>query len=295
MPQPREFHVNIGDVELWVNEWQGDSDPVLLLHATGFHSRCWDEVVKRLPGQHIFAVDLRFHGKSGAVGEVDWSILSQDICQLVEQLDLKNIVGVGHSVGGHLITRAAHAVPSRFKQLLLLDPVILSPEHYQLAYENAKHLKPEDHPVSRRKNRWQDAQEMYQHFCDREPFSRWQPEVLEDYCNYALHPKDDEGYHQLACDPVNESGFYINHHGNEVVHTLLPDIHTPTTLLRVKQGDALGDFSTSPTWTELAKQLPLCREYYLPEMSHFIPMENPQMVAAFIGEAQQDNWQSAAR
>ena len=135
---------------------------------------------------------------------------------------------------------------------------------------------------------------MYQHFCDREPFSRWQPEVLEDYCNYALMPKDEDGYRRLACDPLNEVGFYINHQGNEVVHTQLADIHTPTTLLRVKQENDFTDFSTSPTWTELAQQLPVCREFYLPQMSHFIPMENPQMVADFIDEAQQNNWQSAA-
>jgi pimeloyl-ACP methyl ester carboxylesterase len=64
MQDSREFRINVGDDELSVLEWQGEGDPILLLHATGFHSRCWNQVVEHLPGQHVFAVDLRFHGGS---------------------------------------------------------------------------------------------------------------------------------------------------------------------------------------------------------------------------------------
>ena len=106
MQQTREYHLDIGDVELAVVEWPGEGDPILLLHATGFHSRCWNQVVSRLPGCQIFAADLRYHGKSGSLGEVDWGLLSRDIALLVERLDLRNIVGVGHSIGGYLLARA---------------------------------------------------------------------------------------------------------------------------------------------------------------------------------------------
>src|SRR5210317_149248 len=114
MRDTKEYRVDIGDVELSIVEWPADSDPVMLLHATGFHSRCWTRVVERLPGQHIYAVDLRFHGASGAAGEVNWKVLANDIRILIERLDLRALVGVGHSIGGHLIARAAAALPTRF-------------------------------------------------------------------------------------------------------------------------------------------------------------------------------------
>ncbi len=283
MQDPREFRVDIGDVELSVAEWAGQSDPILLLHATGFHSRCWNQVVKRLPGRHIYAVDLRFHGGSGATGEVDWNILAEDIRVLITQLDLVNVVGVGHSIGGHLIARAAAQAPERFKHLVLIDPVIMSPERYAQLHRFTRGIDAKDHPVSRRKNQWRDADEMYQRFKGRAPFDSWQPEVLRDYCDYALRPADNNALRQLACDPINEASFYLNQRGNESIHLELPKITTPVTLLRAPPGDdAMLDLSTSPTWPQLADALPDCEEIFLPELNHFIPMQDPALVAECI-------------
>ena len=55
-----------------------------------------------------------------------------------------------------------------------------------------------DHPVSRRKNRWLDACEMYERFSAKPPFDSWDPRVLRDYCDYALHPADEEGVRQIT-------------------------------------------------------------------------------------------------
>ena len=286
MSEPKEYRLDIGDVELAVVEWPGAGDPVLLLHATGFHSRCWNQVVAQLPGQHIYAVDLRFHGRSGSIGDVDWNVLTEDISILVETLDLQQVIGVGHSVGGYLITRAAAAHPERFKQLLLIDPVITSPELYAEARKVSAQISAKDHPVSRRKNQWQDADEMFERFSDREPFSTWDKAVLRDYCDYALHPENDEGYRQLACDPINEASVYLSQSLSDAVLEELPRLSMPVTLLRAfSSGPTLDNLSSSPTWPELAAQIPNCREIYLPEMNHFIPMQDPALVAAKIREA----------
>jgi hypothetical protein len=42
------------------------------------------------------------------------------------------------------------------------------------------------------------------------------------------------------------------------------------------------DFSKSPTWPELADQFEHGQDVYLPGLTHFIPMQEPRMVAAFI-------------
>jgi pimeloyl-ACP methyl ester carboxylesterase len=283
MQDPREFRVDIGDAELSVSEWAGQSDPVLMLHATGFHSRCWNQVVKCLPGCHIYAVDLRFHGSSGDTGEIDWNILAEDIRILIKQLDLVNLVGVGHSIGGHLMARAAAHAPERFKHLVLIDPVIMSPEGYTQLHKYTQGIAAKDHPVSRRKNQWRDADEMYLRFKARAPFDSWQPEVLRDYCDYALRPADNDALRQLACDPINEASFYLNQRGNESIHLELAKITTPVTLLRAPPGDdAMSDLSTSPTWPQLADALPDCEEIFLPDLNHFIPMQDPALVAKCI-------------
>jgi pimeloyl-ACP methyl ester carboxylesterase len=283
----KEFRLDIGELELSVIEWAGQGDPILLLHATGFHSRCWNQVVKRLPGRHIYAVDLRFHGASDENGEPDWRVMAEDIHFLIEKLNLTRLVGVGHSLGGHLITRAAAHAPERFKHLILIDPVIMSPDRYAQVQQSTQGLKAQDHPVSRRKNQWRDAQEMYERFKGRAPFNTWQPAVLRDYCDYALRPADEDALRQLACDPINEAGIYLNHKGNKGIYELLMAIHTPVTLLRAPPGDdALPNHSNSPTWPGLATALPNCREVYLPNLNHFIPMQDPALVASYIQAVQ---------
>ena len=209
----------------------GQSDPVLLLHATGFHSRCWDSIARELPGVHIYAVDARFHGGSDRHGEVNWLQMAGDMEALLERLDLRRVIGVGHSLGGYLTAWVAARQVQRFRQLVLIDPVILPRQRY-LLFPPRDTVNPADSPVSRRKNRWQDAGEMYARFRNRPPFASWQDQVLRDYCEYALRQVPQETALQLACDPLHEAAIYLNHQGNEAIYELLPQLTIPVTVLR---------------------------------------------------------------
>lgn len=282
---PVTYPVKLADITLQVHEWSGDTDPVLLLHASGFHSRCWDQIARQLPGVHLYAVDLRFHGGSGRHGHVDWGVMAADVEQLLARLNLQRAVGVGHSLGGYLIARAAAMQPARFRELLLIDPVIFSRDTYRERFGHPEDPDPATMPVSRRKNTWRDAEEMYERFRSRPPFDRWQDQVLRDYCAYALVEAPGESAYQLACDPLHESAIYLNHRGNEIIYELLPRLTMPVTVLRARPEQRPFDLSSSPTWPGLVGELPDGREFFFPEMSHFIPMEAPDMVARMIRQA----------
>jgi pimeloyl-ACP methyl ester carboxylesterase len=282
---PASYQVELSDVSLRVTEWPGSGDPVLLLHATGFHSRCWDSVARRLAGTRIFAVDLRFHGGSDRHGRVDWQLMGRDIEELLARLDLRRVVGVGHSLGGYLTALVGARQQQRFRELVLIDPVILPRDEYH-DFPPPDAIDPAQMHVSRRKNRWQSAEEMYQRFRSRPPFDSWQDDVLRDYCRHALRAAPEESSLQLACDPMHEASVYISQHGNDAIYALLPRLVLPVTLLRAPP-DPQGAFNlaASPTWPGLVDLLPNAREIYLPGNSHFIPMEDPELVARIIREA----------
>ena len=62
---PRQHVFTHDGVDLHWFEWgERKGQTVLLVHATGFHARCWDAVVRRLPGRHVFALDMPSHGAS---------------------------------------------------------------------------------------------------------------------------------------------------------------------------------------------------------------------------------------
>src|SRR5260370_17022273 len=61
-PSERKLPINGLNITVW--EWPGDGAPILFCHATGFHGRCWDQVIRRLSGRHCYAIDFRGHGRS---------------------------------------------------------------------------------------------------------------------------------------------------------------------------------------------------------------------------------------
>jgi pimeloyl-ACP methyl ester carboxylesterase len=266
-------------------EWGRAGDPaVLLIHATGFHARCWDEVVRALPpSHHVIAVDVRGHGRSEKTGPIaDWRDLGSDIAALVAHLGLQGIVGVGHSMGGHCVVQAAIAHPHAFKRLVLVDPVLMTPEFY------AQRFWPEgaEHPVARRRNKWGSWEDLFDAFKSRHPYSLWRVKVLEDYCRYGVQPAAEGGV-ELACPPAIEASIYMQSTGANL-YDRTQALDMPVTILRAKERppgprDRL-DFSDSPTWPKLATAFKRARDVYLPHLTHFIPMQEPELVARFIAE-----------
>jgi lipase len=267
-------------------EWGRVGDPViLLLHATGFHARCWDQVVRALPpGFRVIAVDMRGHGRSEKTGPIDdWAIPARDFAELVEGLKLEGAIGVGHSMGGHSLVQIAATHPGMFDRLVLIDPVIMAPE----VYAQRSLLPPgTEHPVARRRNRWSTWQEMFDAFKDRNPYALWAPKVLEDYCHHGLQPAEDGGF-QLACPPAVEASIYMGSIGTDI-YDAVRKVEAPVTILRAKERP-LGprermDFSDSPTWPKLASIFKNGRDVYLPHLTHFIPMQDPKLTARFIAD-----------
>lgn len=287
---PTEHRVRVNGIELSCFEWParngaGEQPPVLLVHATGFHARCWDQVVARLNGRRVFAVDMRGHGRSDKQGPLTWDVFGEDLAQLVRTLELHGAVGVGHSMGGHSLVQAAAANPEGFRRLLLLDPVIFPPDRYQPGQAPADYR---DHPTARRRNQWSSWEAMFKRFADRAPFSHWNPAVLEDYCRWGLVPADDGDGYVLACPPWVEASVYVNSLDADI-HEQVAALPVPVTVVRAKappaQREAM-DFSSSPTWPDLAARFPRGRDLHLADHSHFIPMEAPDLVADLICDEQ---------
>jgi pimeloyl-ACP methyl ester carboxylesterase len=289
-PIERSFHGS--QVRLSYFEWNPEhTATVLLVHATGFHARCWDRTVAELGGAYrVIAVDMRGHGRSDKREPYVWDSFGHDLQELVAALGLQDAIGVGHSMGGHCVTQVAARLPEAFCRLLLVDPVIFDPEAYATDRYRG-FTTAEDHPVARRRNDWSSWQEMYERFRDRHPFSRWQPEVLEDYCRYGLLPKSDGQGYQLACPPVVEASVYLGNTQTDV-HELIPTIDLPVVVLRAPprapEDAQVMDFSKSPTWPGLASRFRNGRDVYLADHTHFIPMEDPALVARFILDADAD-------
>jgi pimeloyl-ACP methyl ester carboxylesterase len=226
---------------------------------------------------------MRGHGRSdGPAPPYHWPDFARDVAAAARALELDDALAVGHSKGGYAIALSAARDPGPFGRLLLIDPVILPRERYGTSYG-------QEHFAARRRNTWASPDEMFERFKDREPFSRWDPAVLRDYCDYGLLPNTDgEGY-VLACPPAIEAATYAGSAAGGEIYDALPNLHIPVRILRARNGgeQAPGepmDMSRSPTAPDIASAFPDAEDVYLPQYSHFIPMEDPGFVAAQVRE-----------
>lgn len=278
-PVPHMIGASDGPLAVW--EWAGSGPTVFFAHATGFHARCWDEVIRRLPGVRALALDTLGHGESAEPEPPEpyrWARLARGATEVVEKLGLQDAFGVGHSMGAYLLVRAAAAAPEAFSQLLLVDPSILPETAYGRGGPSLATSF-----VLRRRNVWNSPEEMIERFTGRPPFGHWRGEVLEDYCRFGLKP-DDEGMYRLACRPEAEAAVYAAT-ASDSPYADIARVEIPVRVLRARQRPAdlpSGDMSYSPTAPDLAGHFRRGEDLLLPEHTHYMPMEDPELVAAQI-------------
>jgi len=142
----------------------------------------------------------------------------------------------------------------------------------------------EDHPVARRRGHFDSWQDMYERYRERGSYPLWRDDIFRDYCEHGVVPSADGAGVDLACPPTVEATIYM-HHFDVDLYAMMPDISQPVAILRAKERDPDAgemDFSSSPTAPDLAQVFPNATDVYLPELTHFIPMQEPEMVARYI-------------
>jgi lipase len=274
---PRLLLLPSNGLDLAVWEWPGEPPPLLFAHATGFHGRCWDQIALRFPGQHRLAVEFRGHGRSSKPDPpYDWQDFAADLAAVAEALNVRDSIGIGHSMGGHSVVAAAIRRPETFAGLVLIDPTIFPVERYG--------GKPFDASfILRRRNVFASPDEMWGRFRDRPPFVRWHPAVLRDYCQFGVLPSN--GHFVLACPPPIEASIYA--HSMDAVANLYPAIPSIEQAVLVMRGGVAArpgvfDLNASPTAPELAVRFRHGRDLLLADRNHYIPMEAPELIAEWI-------------
>jgi non-heme chloroperoxidase len=114
------------NTELFFHDW-GTGQPVVFSHAYTLTADSFEDQMFFLTshGYRCIAHDRRGHGRSGQPWQGnDMDTYADDLAQLLEKLDLKNVVLVGHSTGGGEVARyiGRHGT-SRVAKVVLIGAV----------------------------------------------------------------------------------------------------------------------------------------------------------------------------
>jgi non-heme chloroperoxidase len=126
MPNVIVGRENSGDIEIHYED-HGAGQPVVLIHGYPLSGRAWDRQVPVLveAGYRVITYDRRGFGESSRAGSgYDYDTFAADLLALIEQLDLRDAVLVGHSMGTGEVTRFLGAYGSaRVAKGVLVAPI----------------------------------------------------------------------------------------------------------------------------------------------------------------------------
>lgn len=231
---------------------------ILLAHANGYSAGCYSYILRNFSNDYrVIALDFSGHGDSESYLEFkNWLFFRDQILELAHHLDLKEVIGIGHSVGGSAWLTASKLLGSKVKKMILFDPTILNVPKLILSKIIGNPLA--KGAMKRRKDFSSKAQvaKLYRRF---PVFSKWDEETFEDYIQTCL--KETEKGVELSCDPLLEAKIFDSltifsplryYRVPTESHIIIPqnyDVCSPRTARRIARGNPLSTVTVMPGFT----------------------------------------------
>ncbi|MES2592862.1 MAG: alpha/beta fold hydrolase [Bacteroidota bacterium] len=107
----------------------GAGQPLVILHGLFGQSDNWNSLAKQFAekGFEVYLVDLRNHGLSPHSDTWNYQVMSDDILELINEFQLKDVVLLGHSMGGKVAMQFAIQHQELLNQLIVVD---IAPKYY---------------------------------------------------------------------------------------------------------------------------------------------------------------------
>ena len=113
------MYAQVNSVKLYY-EKSGSGRPIVLLHGNTQSHKIFSVVTKQLEKEFtVYAVDSRDHGKSSKVKQLNYSDMTLDIAQFIEQVIGEKTIVYGLSDGGIIALMLAFEYPSFISQIIV--------------------------------------------------------------------------------------------------------------------------------------------------------------------------------
>lgn len=122
--------VNLKNINIFSRDTQTDGQAILCLHGRWGRGETWIDFMQHYGKQYrVIAPDQRGHGLSGKpVSKYTAEEMADDMVGLLDHYHLKQVIVLGHSMGGHIAGHLAATYPQYVKALAIMDKSAGGPE-----------------------------------------------------------------------------------------------------------------------------------------------------------------------
>lgn len=209
----------------------------------------------------------------------EWRDLADDLITFLDQQKLRNIIGMGHSLGAVVSVFAAKKRPDLFSKLILIEPVTFPKFIKIVNLFSPIWLKRKTIPVAkqamRRTDRWASKQEVFEQYRPKKVFRKLSDEVLWD-CIHAGTINDSKNHDTILRFPKEwEAQIYctFNYYVDDLISLDIPVIGI--------KGDNT-DVVFESEWEKWKTNRPDDIMLSFPEAGHLLPFEYPEKLGVWI-------------
>ncbi len=281
MTEPIRKALSLPDGEISYLEWETSGPPLHFAHANGFNGETYRALLQPLADRfHIFAWDARGHGFTSLPADpargAQWTAYRDDLLQFLERVCGELAILAGHSMGGTVSVMAAALRPACARAVVLAEPVLIPRRAWLARFWNGN---PEPNLADRaaqRRDTFPSFDAALAAYRGRGAFKAWPDEMLAGYLKGGLRIDAATGEARLACAPAWEAASFRGTPFG-VAH-LARKIACPLTVIYGTVNSTCRDLGAATLSLEHAGT----RIIKIEGASHFLPMEQPDIVRAEI-------------
>lgn len=122
--------VNLKNINIFSRDTRTDGQAILCLHGRWGRGETWIDFMQHYGKQYrVIAPDQRGHGLSGKpVSKYTAEEMADDMVGLLDHYHLKQVIVLGHSMGGHIAGHLAATHPQYVKALAIMDKSANGPD-----------------------------------------------------------------------------------------------------------------------------------------------------------------------
>ncbi len=262
--------VRLGEVDIFLRDTQTDAPAILCLHGRWGRGETWADFMQHYGENYrVIAPDQRGHGLSSKpLAKYSAEEMVRDMIRLLDHLNLKPVILVGHSMGGYNAGYLAANFPQYVKALAILDKSANGPEKAsELSLSELKVMDPvtNDWPLP-----FKSLQEARRYIK-----SVMESDLAYEYFIESLTETVD-GYGMLFSPQAMTANiaYYENW------YPLLPKINCPVLLVRSSSHDAVPD----EDYQKMQKLIPHCMAREVSHPDHNVYQGNKEQFYQYFDE-----------